>query len=158
MLGSSAIWYLKLRAGGSAVVAMRTRANSVISKRHYCSFYLHAWSGQRNTLWLRDTVKQTFPGKLAAAGLTTVYYMDIETSSGPLFTKWMDVLPQDLTKSRSREIVCYADRIALKFDWHLGSATAEVPVKFKSVWESLNPNLAASRLQEFMQAVRRPST
>ena len=31
---------------------------------------------------------------------------------------------------------------------HLGSAAADVPVKFQSDWKSLNPNLAASRLHE----------
>ena len=44
--------------------------------------------------------------------------------------KRTDVLPQDLMKSRSRNIGCYSDRIALKFDRHLGSAAAGVPVKF----------------------------
>ena len=41
---------------------------------------------------------------------------------GPLFNKRTDVLPQDLVKSRSRDIGCHNDRIALKFDRHLGSA------------------------------------
>ena len=36
----------------------------------------------------------------------------------------------DLVKSRSHEIGCHYDRFALKFDRHLGSAAAEVPVKF----------------------------
>ena len=45
------------------------------------------------------------------------------------------------------------DGIALKFDRHLGSAAAEVPVKLSRDWKSLNPNLAASR----DLAVRRPS-
>ena len=48
-------------------------------------------------------------------------------------------------KPRSREIECYNDRFALKFDRHLGSVAAEVPVKFQSNWKSLNPNLATSR-------------
>ena len=51
-------------------------------------------------------------------------------------------------KPQSREIGCYTDCIALKGDSHLDSAAAEMPVKFQSVWESLNPNLAASRLYE----------
>ena len=38
-------------------------------------------------------------------------YMD----SGPLFTKGTDVLPQDVVKSRTREIDCYNDHISLKF-------------------------------------------
>ena len=47
-----------------------------------------------------------------------------------LFTKWIDVLPQDLMKSRSREIGCYNDCIALTFDRHLVNATVGQPVKF----------------------------
>ena len=65
--------------------------------------------------------------------------------TGPLFTKRTNVLPQDLAKSRSREIGCYHDRIFLKFDRHLGSTAAEVPVKIQSDWGSLNPDLAALR-------------
>ena len=53
----------------------------------------------------------------------------------PLFTKWTDVLPQDLAKSRSGEIGCYSDRIALKFYRHLGNAVADVQVKFMSHWK-----------------------
>ena len=52
--------------------------------------------------------------------------------------------------SRSREIGYYNDRIALKFDRHLGSGAAEVPVKFQSDGTSLNPNLAASRIREIL--------
>ena len=59
-------------------------------------------------------------------------------------------LPPDLVKSRSREFGFY--RIALKFDRHLGSTAAEVPVKFLSDWKSLNPNLAASRLREILRS------
>ena len=51
-------------------------------------------------------------------------------SPGPLFTKRYDVLPPNLVKSRSREIECYNDLIALQFDRHLGSDAAEVAVKF----------------------------
>ena len=45
---------------------------------------------------------------------------------GPLFTKWKDVLPPSLTKSRNREIGCYNDHNALKFERHFGSAVADV--------------------------------
>ena len=69
----------------------------------------------------------------------------------PLFTKRYYVLPINLMKSRSCEIECYNDRFALKFDRHLGSVAAEVPVKFQSNWKSLNPNLAASRLHEILR-------
>ena len=68
--------------------------------------------------------------------------------AGPLVTKRTDVLPSDLA---SREIGCCNDRIILKFDAHLGSSAAEVPVKFQSVWKSLNMNLATSRLYEILR-------
>ena len=59
-------------------------------------------------------------------------------------------------KSRSSVIGCYKDRIALKFDRHLGNAAAEVPVKFENDWKSSNPNLAASSLHEILQQNVRP--
>ena len=49
---------------------------------------------------------------------------------GPLFTKQTDVLLQDLVKSRSYEIQVETFQIALKFDRHLCSSAAEMPVKF----------------------------
>ena len=42
----------------------------------------------------------------------------------PLFTKRTIVLPQNPVKSRSRKIGCYNDRIALKFNRHLGCTAA----------------------------------
>ena len=75
---------------------------------------------------------------------------------GPLFTKRMDVLPPNIVKSRSREIDCYDDHIVLKFDRHIGSAAADMPVKFQSDWNSLNPNLAPSRLHEIRWMNRGP--
>ena len=65
---------------------------------------------------------------------------------GPPFTKRTDVLPQDLVKSQSRKIGCNSGRIVLKFERHLGSAAAEVPIKIQSDWTGVKPNLAASRL------------
>ena len=38
----------------------------------------------------------------------------------------------------------------LKFDRHLGSAVADVPVEFQSDWKSLNPNLVASRFHDIL--------
>ena len=52
-------------------------------------------------------------------------------TSGPLFTKRTDVLAQDLVKSRSRAIRVETFPIAaLKFDRHIGSSAAELPVTF----------------------------
>ena len=56
----------------------------------------------------------------------------------------------EVSESRSREIVCYNGRIALKFDKQLGSTVAEVPVKFQSDGKSLNQNPSASRLREML--------
>ena len=59
----------------------------------------------------------------------------------------MDLLIHSQTSmgQRLKLIRVYNDRIALLFDRHLGSAAADVPVKFQSDWKSLNPNLVASR-------------
>ena len=49
-----------------------------------------------------------------------------------LFPKQADVLPQAVLKSRSREIDIYTFIFALKFDGHIGSSAADMPVKFQS--------------------------
>ena len=68
----------------------------------------------------------------------------------------MDVLPHDPVKSQNREIGCYNDRIAIKFDRHIGSVAADVPVKFKSDWKRLNPNLVASGHHNILRYYVRP--
>ena len=73
-----------------------------------------------------------------------------------LLTKRRDVLPQDLVKSRRREIECYTDDIALKFDRHLGSAAVDVSARCQSDWKSLKPSIAASRLHEILRYDARP--
>ena len=55
-----------------------------------------------------------------------------------------------VVKSRSREIGTLNCCIALKFDRHIGSTAAKVPVKFQSDRTILNTNLAASRLYEIL--------
>ena len=68
------------------------------------------------------------PGDILLSYLISSYLdITIKQLPGPLFTKWTGVLPQNLVKSRSREIGCYNDSIALKFDRHLDSAAVEVP-------------------------------
>ena len=54
-------------------------------------------------------------------------------------------------KCHSREIDSLNYCIALKFDWHLGSSAAEVPVKFQSDSTSLNTNLVTLRLCEILE-------
>ena len=63
----------------------------------------------------------------------------------PRFTKWMDVLPQDL----SHEIA-----VVLLIISHLDSAAAEVPVKFQSDCISLFP---ISRLWDFARSYGKTS-
>ena len=70
------------------------------------------------------------------------------SDTGPLFTKWMDVLLQDPMKPWRHEIQVKTLPIALKFDRHLGSNAAELPVKFQSDTIIITSNLAASRLPE----------
>ena len=41
--------------------------------------------------------------------------------------------------------------MALKFDGHIGSIAADVPVKFQSERTILNTNLAASKLYEILR-------
>ena len=64
---------------------------------------------------------------------------------------------RQISRSLEVEIGCYNDRIALKFDTHLGSAAAELPVKFQSDWKSLSLNLAASRIHEILRQYVLPS-
>ena len=63
----------------------------------------------------------------------------------------VNLATQDLVKSRSHEICTLNRRIALKFDRHIGSNAAEVPVKFQSDRTILNTNLVASRLDEILR-------
>ena len=75
--------------------------------------------------------------------------------SNKLYSCYSGPSPSDktsLVKSRSREIVCYNDNIALNFDRYVDSAAVEEPVKLQSDWKNLNPNVAVSRLLE----VKRP--
>ena len=65
---------------------------------------------------------------------------------GPLFTKWTDVLPQDLVMSRSREIRVSAFPFALKSDRHISSSAAEMAVKLQSDKSLQHP---ISRLRDF---------
>ena len=57
----------------------------------------------------------------------------------------------NLVKSRSREIAYHNDGIALTFDSHLAHAATEGPLKFQNGWNSINPNLAASRRNDFLR-------
>ena len=69
---------------------------------------------------------------------------------GPVFV-YLLILPPNLAKYWSRDIGCYNVCIALKFDRHLGSGTAEELFRFQSDWKSLNPNLVASSLREILR-------
>ena len=61
------------------------------------------------------------------------------------FCLGLNVIKSDLAKSRSREIVCREDRVALKFNSRRFDSTAvEMPAEFQSDRTILNPYLVAS--------------
>ena len=82
-----------------------------------------------------------------------------KTKDTALGQKWIVLYSQAIRRltDKSREIGCYFDRIALKFDRHLGSAAAEVPVKFQSDWQSLNPNLVGFFFRDFTRSCSKTS-
>ena len=75
----------------------------------------------------------------------TTVYLGTSRARGHLFTNRKGVLPLDLVKSSSREIRIYTFSIVLIFDRHLGSAAAEMPIKFQRVAIILASILAASK-------------
>ena len=123
--------------------------------RFICNFLLLPWR-QIIPKWLNLLV-----GIFCIRGIYTCHY-DIEsviisccdtTTLGLFSQSGKTSYSKNITKSRSRDIEFYNDRIALIFDRHLGSGAAEVPVNFS---EKFKP---ASRGFETSQglAVRRPS-
>ena len=57
-------------------------------------------------------------------------------------------------KSRSREIGCYNDPVALKYDRHLGGASVDIPVKFqgdRKIWNWI------TRLRDFTRSCSKMS-
>ena len=67
------------------------------------------------------------------------------TDPRPLFTKRTGVLPPNLVKSRSREIGCYNDHIALKFWQASRQCCCGGARQILERLEHFNPNLAAWR-------------
>ena len=76
--------------------------------------------------------------------------MDIFTRTYQPWGLYSHVFSPNLVKHRSRKIECYNNRIDLKCDSHLDSAALELPVKFQSDRQDLNPNPAALRLHEIL--------
>ena len=90
----------------------------------------------------------------SSPGASTFVFSWTPSSSSPYIIRYGNLPGSrelDLMKSRSREICSLNHRIALKFDRHIHSGAAEVPVKFKRDRTILNTNLAASRLHEILQ-------
>ena len=113
-----------------------------------CKFPPVTWAHNPLRLIQSQTTSRPVNPEREAMSHTTLTAL---LSPGPLFTKRQDVLPPNLAMSRSRVIGCCNNRIALKFDRHLGSGAAEVPVKFQSDWKSSSVNLVASRLCEILR-------
>ena len=82
-----------------------------------------------STIWdLQKVDKGLY--NMALSSLVPEYFYLLGTAedgrprSGPLFTKWQDILSSDMAKSWNW--------IAVKFDRGLGSTAAETPAKFHS--------------------------
>ena len=100
------------------------------------------WPTQSQVLWLKYNLNVLLASSLR------IFQSWFRYGVGPLYTKRTDVLPQDLAKSRSCEIRGWTFPTVLKFDRHLGSSAAEVPVKFQSDTIIITSKLAPSRLHE----------
>ena len=106
--------------------------------RYYFTFTTSRWDESPN----RPEVVRIVSCLGVTLGTTLGLIESGTFTPGTLFTKRTDVLPWDLVKSRSREIGCHIDSVALKFANHLGSSAAEVSVKFWSYWKSLSPRVS----------------
>ena len=71
--------------------------------------------------------------------------MLVKAATGPRFNTRYDVLLCNLVKSRSRETDSLNCRITLKFDRHIGSTAADVPVKCQGDRIIVNTNLETLR-------------
>ena len=68
-----------------------------------------------------------------------------------LVNKYFGLCPLSGKKSYRKISWSLDDNVALKFDRHLGSTAADVPVKFQSDCKSLNTNLAPWRTHEIVR-------
>ena len=122
----------------------------------FCKYLWENWPRYNGTALycIVYTIISSYPIMSYLRLMNSNHYKEMAASTGSrgrpglLFTKWTDVLRQDLVKSRSREIRVSTSLIALKFVRHLGSSAAEMPVKFQSDTRIITSNLAASRLHE----------
>ena len=99
------------------------------------------WGGHKGpVIW------KVFPGH----GVIIWYVFSWINSScyGPLFTKQMGILQQDLVKSQTHEIQVYTFPITLKFHRHLSSTAAEMHIKLQSYMIIISSNLATLILHE----------
>ena len=70
---------------------------------------------------------------------------------GYSYPKRTDVLPQDLVKSRSRDIRVKTFAIALLFDRYTGNIATDLPAKFQNDMIITTSNLAAPRLHGILR-------
>ena len=124
-------------------------------------FSINTWVWTKYTIWCSRQYSRAFSLMKSFVHWLTVHWnlfipiLGIYSLSGKTSYRRVNRCPgsvrTNLVRPQSGEIGCYNYRIALKFDRHFNSATAALPVKFQSVWKSLNPNLAASRLHEILR-------
>ena len=101
-------------------------------------------------------IASTYKYQLCIYHQRKLYLILFFATEKPKFSKYslkFHIVPNCATTrlAWSCKLQCYYDCIALKFDRHLGSIAAEVPVKSYCDWISLNPNPMASRLHEILR-------
>ena len=118
--------------------------------------FQYHWTTANKMIWFMHT--QHIPSYMRFSFCSVLLYFVTGRfhpyPSGPLFTKRWDVLPPNLVKSRSHEIGCYNDSIARKYDRHPGSATAEMPCKFRAI---AKVQTRISRLRDFPRSCGKTS-
>ena len=109
----------------------------VLTKKQFDRLKLNIGFLSNSTILVENLLK--YFSTLRSMNLHSALIQHLKPDSmapGPLFTTRTGVLPLNPMKSRSTEIGCYNDRIALKFDRHLSNAAVVVPVKFVSCPEN----------------------
>ena len=138
IMRSSIVYWTSHCSSNTPLISTKTPNIHDIGAKLNCG-----WSHQQGSKQY-DPVKWTFCNRLSPAK-GHVKVQTTVSAPGSLFTKRTD------GKARSREIRCNKDRIAVKFDRHLGYTAAKASVKFQSDWKSLSPNLVALRLHEILR-------
>ena len=130
---SSVKWPLFCRGGGGAKFGKCRYQNACCWEMQYIPWFMHKWFCCGYIISFSLTHVTNLPVK---SGLLDLHWTFIHEAGG----LW------EFVKSRSHKIPSFTFPITLKFDRHLGSAAANIPVKCQSDTIIINFNLPASRL------------